>query len=95
MLRTHGTSDLGVLALLEGSGYGSMLVTPIMHGREAVGLLQCLNRAERHWTHTEASRARIVAHQLGAVLAALTDETQPAPTEGTPVSDPGPAHVGP
>jgi hypothetical protein len=76
-LRTHGAADLGLLALLEHSGHGSTLVTPIMLGREAVGLLQCFTSAERHWSHSESSRARIIAQQLGPVLASLGREPEP------------------
>jgi diguanylate cyclase (GGDEF)-like protein len=95
MLRCQGAADLGVLSLLERSGHGSTLVTPIVLAREVLGVLQCFSEAERHWSHSEASRARIIAHQLGPVLARLSPEPAPPAAEAPAVSDPGPAHVGP
>jgi hypothetical protein len=40
-----------------------------------VGLMLAFADAERPWTRAETSRARIVGHQLGAVIEALA---QPA-----------------
>ncbi|MEA2448753.1 MAG: hypothetical protein QOG63_685, partial [Thermoleophilaceae bacterium] len=67
-------ADLGELALLGRSSHRSMLIAPIVAQGEVVGLLVALTREERPWTRAETSRARIVGHQLGAVIDALGDQ---------------------
>ncbi|MEA2421272.1 MAG: hypothetical protein QOF55_371, partial [Thermoleophilaceae bacterium] len=65
------TADLGELSLLGRSGHGSMLLAPLVAQGEVAGVLMALNAAERPWTRAETSRARIVGHQLGAVIDGL------------------------
>jgi hypothetical protein len=38
---------------------------------EVAGVLLAMSAVERPWTRTETSRARIVGHQLGAVVEAF------------------------
>jgi GAF domain-containing protein len=49
-----------------------MLLAPLVSGGEVAGVLLALSAVERPWTRTETSRARIVGHQLGSVVEALT-----------------------
>jgi hypothetical protein len=72
VLQSDATADLGELSLLGRSGHASMLLTPLVAHGEVPGVMVALNAVERPWTHAETSRARIVAHQLGAVLDGLT-----------------------
>jgi diguanylate cyclase (GGDEF)-like protein len=64
-------ADLGELALLGRSGHHSMLIAPIVAQGEVVGILCAFGDDDRPWTRAEISRARIVGHQLGAVIDAL------------------------
>jgi hypothetical protein len=66
-------ADLGELTLLGRSGHRSMLIAPIVSQAEVGGLLIAFCDGERAWTRAEASRARIVGHQLGAVVDALAE----------------------
>jgi GAF domain-containing protein len=77
--------DPGTLALIGSGGHGSVLLVPIALGGRTTGMLVCLSQAERHWSHSETSRARIVAQSLGPTLDAL--EVEPAPQ---PAASPGP-----
>jgi EAL domain-containing protein/GAF domain-containing protein len=81
------TADLGELSLLARSGHESMLLAPLVAHGEVGGVLVALSAAERPWTRAETSRARIVGHQLGAVLESLDAPARlvslPAPDTGT------------
>jgi diguanylate cyclase (GGDEF)-like protein/PAS domain S-box-containing protein len=56
-------------AALRAGGHGSRLTLPVVCGGELVGVLEAYSREERPWSRFEIRRARIIAHQLGAVLA--------------------------
>jgi diguanylate cyclase (GGDEF)-like protein len=71
VLMNDATADLGELSLLGRSGHGSMLLAPVVAHGDVAGVMVALNAKERPWTRAETSRARIVGHQLGAVLDAL------------------------
>jgi hypothetical protein len=81
VLASDATADLGELSLLGRSGHGAMLLAPLVAHGEVTGILIALNSAERPWNRAETSRARIVGHQLGAVLDGLV---QPAQIVGLP-----------
>jgi diguanylate cyclase (GGDEF)-like protein len=68
VLANDATADLGELSLLRRSGHQSMLLAPLVAHGEVAGVLVALSASERPWTRAETSRARIVGHQLGAVL---------------------------
>ncbi len=76
VLASDATADLGELSLLGRSGYGSMLLAPLVAHGEVTGILIALNSAEKPWNRAETSRARIVGHQLGAVLDGLVQPAQ-------------------
>ncbi|MEA2426655.1 MAG: diguanylate cyclase, partial [Thermoleophilaceae bacterium] len=65
------SADLGELTLLARSSHRSMLIAPIVAHGDVVGLMIAFADAARPWTRAETSRARIVGHQLGAVIEAL------------------------
>jgi diguanylate cyclase (GGDEF)-like protein len=71
VLMSDATADLGELSLLGRSGHGSMLLAPLVSQGEVAGVMVVLKAAERPWTRAESSRARIVGHQLGAVVDGL------------------------
>jgi hypothetical protein len=87
VLASDATADLGELSLLGRSGHASMLLTPLVTHGEVTGVLMALKGEARPWTRAETSRARIVGHQLGAVLDGLTELGQlvplPQPTNGS------------
>jgi diguanylate cyclase (GGDEF)-like protein/PAS domain S-box-containing protein len=56
-------------AVLRSGGHGSRLRLPVLCGGDLVGMLEAYSREERPWSRFEIRRARIIAHQLGAVLA--------------------------
>jgi GAF domain-containing protein len=60
-------------AALRETGYGARLTTPIHRGDQVVGMLELYSHQERPWSRFHISRARLIAHQLGAVL----DRAQP------------------
>jgi diguanylate cyclase (GGDEF)-like protein/PAS domain S-box-containing protein len=60
-------------AALHDTGYGARLTTPVHRGDQVVGMLELYRHQERPWSRFHISRARLIAHQLGAVL----DRTQP------------------
>ena len=71
VLLSDATADLGELSLLGRSGHGSMLLAPLVSHGEVAGVMVALKGQERPWTRAETSRARIVGHQLGAVVDGL------------------------
>jgi diguanylate cyclase (GGDEF)-like protein len=71
VLLSDATADLGELSLLGRSGHGSMLLAPLVSHGEVAGVMVALKATERPWTRAETSRARIVGHQLGAVVDGL------------------------
>jgi hypothetical protein len=50
-----------------------MLIAPVVAHGEVVGLLVAFGADDAPWTRAETSRARIVGHQLGAVLDLLAE----------------------
>jgi diguanylate cyclase (GGDEF)-like protein len=76
VLTSDATADLGELSLLGRSGHSSMLLTPLVAHGEVAGVLVALAASERPWMRAETSRARIVGHQLGAVLDGLGGPAQ-------------------
>jgi diguanylate cyclase (GGDEF)-like protein len=79
VLLSDATADLGELSLLGRSGHGSMLLAPVVSHGDVTGVMIALSTAERPWTRAETSRARIVGHQLGAVLEGLTTPAELVP----------------
>lgn len=86
VLASDATADIGEQSLLGRSGHGSMLLAPLVAHGEVTGILIALNATEKPWNRAETSRARIVGHQLGAVLDGLVQPAQllqlPQPSNG-------------
>jgi hypothetical protein len=76
VLMSDATADLGELSLLSRSGHGSMLLSPLVVHGEVAGVMVALTAVERPWARAETSRARIVGHQLGAVIDGLSSPAQ-------------------
>ena len=64
-------SDPRQVQLLLELGHSSMLMVPVVHRGESLGVLEAFSGAERPWTRAEINRARIVASQFGAVIESL------------------------
>jgi diguanylate cyclase (GGDEF)-like protein len=61
-------SDPAEVKLLLGQGFRSLLMVPVVHRGESLGMLEAMAEEERPWTRTEINRARIVANQLASVI---------------------------
>jgi diguanylate cyclase (GGDEF)-like protein len=63
--------------LLLSLGYRSLIMVPVVHRGESLGIVEAMSEEERSWTRTEINRARIIANQLTPVIRsgsqALTD----------------------
>jgi len=57
--------------LLLGLGYSSLLMVPVVHRGESVGLIEAYREREQAWTRLEISRARIVSNQFASTIEAL------------------------
>jgi GAF domain-containing protein len=90
VLLSDATADLGELSLLSRSGHASMLLAPIVTHGEVTGVMIALSTVERPWTRAETSRARIVGHQLGAVVDGFSAE----PAQLVPLPQPADAPLG-
>jgi diguanylate cyclase (GGDEF)-like protein len=61
-------SDPAEVKLLLSQGFHSLLMVPVVHRGESLGMLEAMAEEERPWTRTEINRARIVANQLASVI---------------------------
>jgi diguanylate cyclase (GGDEF)-like protein len=52
-------------------GYRSLLMVPVVHRGECLGIVEAMTYEERPWTRTEINRARIIANQLASVIQSL------------------------
>jgi diguanylate cyclase (GGDEF)-like protein/PAS domain S-box-containing protein len=68
LLADDPEADPGEVAALQALGHGSRLALPISRDGVAIGRLEAYARRGRPWTRFEISRARIVAHHLGAIM---------------------------
>jgi diguanylate cyclase (GGDEF)-like protein len=64
-------ADRAEVELMLSLGYRSLLIVPVIHRGETVGLLEALSAQERPWTRTEINRARIVSNQFGSAIESL------------------------
>ena len=69
-------ADPAEVALLADAGFAAMLIAPIVHRCESVGLLEIYRREPRPWTPGEVDSARVFAHQLGPVLRTGLDSAE-------------------
>jgi GAF domain-containing protein len=63
-------ADPAELAMLRRDGFGAVLLTPVLHRAETIGLLEFYRSTARPWTPTEIDQARMLAHHLGSVVRA-------------------------
>jgi transcriptional regulator with GAF, ATPase, and Fis domain len=72
VLASDTFADPAERALLHELGYGAVLMVPLQSGARSVGVLEYYTAAEGPWSRAQIHRARILAYQLGRVLAGLT-----------------------
>jgi GAF domain-containing protein len=56
------------MELLLSMGYRSLIMVPVVHRGESLGIVEAMSEEERPWTRTEINRARIIANQLASVI---------------------------
>jgi GAF domain-containing protein len=61
-------ADAPEVKLLLSMGYRSLIMVPVVHRGESVGIVEAMTEQERPWTRTEINRARIIANQLASVI---------------------------
>jgi diguanylate cyclase (GGDEF)-like protein len=61
-------ADRREVELMFSLGYRSLLIVPVVHRGESLGIVEAMCHEERPWTRTEMNRARIVANQLASVI---------------------------
>jgi GAF domain-containing protein len=71
VLAGDATSDPAEVELMLMLGHRSLLMVPVVHRGESIGLLEAHSDRERPWTRTEINRARIIANQLASVIEAF------------------------
>lgn len=64
-------ADPSETELLLDYGCGSLLIVPLVHAGESVGVIEVYLRDERPFARVEISRARIIANQFAALFPAL------------------------
>ena len=64
-------AETAEVQLLLAQGYRSLLMVPIVHRGESLGVVEAMTEEERSWTRTEINRARIIAHHLASVMQAF------------------------
>jgi diguanylate cyclase (GGDEF)-like protein len=71
VLISDPASDPREVKLLLELGHSSLLMVPVVHRGESLGLLEAFSGAERPWTRAEINRARIIASQFASVIEAF------------------------
>ncbi len=61
-------ADRHEVKLMFSLGYRSLLMVPVVHRGESLGIVEAMCNEERPWTRTEINRARIIANQLAPVI---------------------------
>ncbi len=61
-------ADRHEVELMFSLGYRSVLIVPVVHRGESLGIVEAMCNEERSWTRTEINRARIIANQLAPVI---------------------------
>jgi diguanylate cyclase (GGDEF)-like protein len=61
-------ADSSEVELLLSLGYRSLIMVPVVHRGESLGIVEAMSEEERPWTRTEINRARIIANQLAWVI---------------------------
>ena len=61
-------ADRHEVELMFSLGYRSLLIVPVVHRGESLGIVEAMCNEERSWTRTEINRARIIANQLAPVI---------------------------
>ena len=68
VLEGDSAADPAELAVMRKSGFGAVLLAPIVFRGETTGLLEIYRRTARPWNGIEVDQVRMLANQLSAVL---------------------------
>jgi diguanylate cyclase (GGDEF)-like protein len=72
-------ADAAEVELLLSLGYRALLMVPVVHRGESLGLVEAFSERERAWTRAEINRARIISNQFASVIGAFfMDGSRPA-----------------
>lgn len=61
-------ADQNEVELMFSLGHRTVLMVPVVHRGESLGIVEALCHEERPWTRTEMNRARIIANQLAPMI---------------------------
>ena len=64
-------ADPDETALLLSIGYRSLLMVPVVHRGESIGLIEAFRTEEQAWTRADINRARIISNQFASVIDAF------------------------
>src|SRR3954451_735758 len=70
-------ADRQEVELMFSLGYRTLLMVPVVHRGESLGIVEAMCYEERPWTRTEINRARIIANQLASVIQTFFREPDP------------------
>jgi hypothetical protein len=73
LLTDAAGADPHDVAVLHAAGYRSSLSLPLVHRGATLASLRAYRRTERPWSRFEVGRARLISHQLAAVLQRVGD----------------------
>lgn len=62
------SSNYEEIELMLSLGHRSMLMVPVVHRGESLGLVEAYSNEERAWTRAEINRARIISNQFASTI---------------------------
>ncbi len=65
------TAEPAETELLLNLGHRSLLMVPVVHRGESLGIIEAFSNVERPWTRTEINRARIISNQFASTIQAF------------------------
>lgn len=79
VLLSDPDADPGEAALLLSYEFSAVLMVPVIHAGESVGVIEAYRREERPFARIEINRARIISNQFSSLLYALFGSERPVP----------------
>ena len=77
-------ADPSETELLLSLGYHSLLMVPVVHRGESIGLIEAFRNEEQPWTRAEINRARIISNQFASVIDMVFVQRE-RPLDGRPM----------
>jgi diguanylate cyclase (GGDEF)-like protein len=71
------SSNFEEIELMLSLGHRSMLMVPVVHRGESLGLVEAYSNEERAWTRAEINRARIISNQFASTIETFTLDQRP------------------